>query len=76
MAYPMDEVMSKYQNEWVAAKVVEEDENGQPLKVEILAHHFNRSRLRDKLSDLDVKEKEIFIFYAGPIPLQGYTVVL
>lgn len=67
----LEEIMSKYAKEWVAVKVVERDSAGQPLKAEVLSHSVDRNQLRDNVAD----GKEVCIFYAGPIPWEGYVVI-
>lgn len=61
--------MKQLKGLWVAVKVVERDEAGQPLTGEVIATKLVRSELLDEV----YAEKDICIFFAGPVPEEGYV---
>jgi hypothetical protein len=65
----IEEIMEKLKGLWVAVKVVERDKAGQPLTGEVIASNLVRSQLLDEV----YAEKDICIFFAGPIPEEGYV---
>ncbi|MFH1903454.1 MAG: hypothetical protein ABIK20_05335 [Candidatus Omnitrophota bacterium] len=70
----LKEIEKKYKNEWVLARVLKEDNLGQPAELKILAHNKDRSKVYHKLSK--TKEKDVATFYAGEIRTKGYAVAL
>ena len=71
VAESIEDVMKKYKGEWIATRVIERDEAGQPLKVSVISHDIDGYRLNEKIK----AEKEVCIFYAGPVPREGYVVM-
>ncbi len=67
----MDEIREKYNMLWVAIKVVERDEAGQPARGMVIAADYSRFRLRTKIPG----DEEVCIFYTGQIPQPGYLAV-
>jgi hypothetical protein len=61
------EIIKEYWGKWIAAKVTERDEGGQPIKFKVVQHSGDRYYLRDLIA----KEENMCIFYAGPIPSMG-----
>jgi hypothetical protein len=68
----IDEVTEKYSGLWVAVRVVERGEAGQPSKVKVISVSPDRYKLRDDM----IQEVDICIFYAGEVPREGYEVIL
>lgn len=69
----ISEVIKKYKNEWVLAKVVEEKPNThEVLTVEMIAHSPSRSETYKALRK--TKAQHITHFYNGKIPKKGYAV--
>ncbi len=62
-----EEITEKYWGQWVAAKVVERDNGGQPVKFKIVSNSGDRYYLRNLVTD----ENDICIFYACKIPAVG-----
>lgn len=65
-ALSLSEIRKKFEGDWVAIRVTERDESGQPTKGVVIANDVNRSRLRDMV--LSVKECCIFST-REPIPV-------
>lgn len=61
--------MKRYEGLWVAVKVTERDESGQPLKGEVISKRALRSELMSEIR----KEEDICVFRAGPVPRQRYV---
>ncbi len=68
----IEEIKEEYEDEWVLAEVIEENEKGEPTKVELIAH----SKCRDETYDMMSKTgaKHLYHFYTGEIPEKGYAV--
>jgi hypothetical protein len=67
VAYTLDELMEKYQRQWIAATVVERDNlTGQPVKVKMLAREINSSGVRQ--AAWDTGSRDFCTIYTGPIP--------
>lgn len=68
----IDYVKKKYKDEWVLVEILKEDELGNPIEVEVLAH----SKIRDDTYRAlrNAKDKYIYHFYTGEIPKEGYAV--
>lgn len=67
----IDEISERHKGDWVAVRVTERDEAGQPLKAIVVAHNKDRNRLRD-----EIPPGEVCIFYAGPVPHEGYDAII
>jgi hypothetical protein len=65
----IEELMKQFKGLWIAVRVVERDKAGQPLTAEVVASNLVRSNLLDEI----YAEKDICIFFAGPIPEEGYV---
>ncbi|MCL5067913.1 MAG: hypothetical protein M1368_06130 [Thaumarchaeota archaeon] len=48
----IEEIKQKFYGDWVAIRVTQRDESGQPLKGVVLAHDVNRTLLRNMLNDV------------------------
>jgi hypothetical protein len=51
-----------YPNQWIAVRVLESDDFGNPISGEILAHHINHDDLYRAIKKAFLKKK-IYIFY-------------
>ncbi len=71
-SYPIEDLKEKYKGRWIAIIVTERDENGQPLKGQILSFSSDRYLLRDKVAS----EGDVCIFYTGRVPWEGYEVIV
>lgn len=67
----LGEVLEKYKGRWVAARVVERDEAGQPAKLDIVAVG-DRYRVREYVE----AEDDVCIFYAGDVPMEGWEAIV
>jgi len=70
----VEEIKKRYRDEWVLVEVIEEDELGQPIDVELIAHSKSRDEIYDAL--METKGKYTYQFYTGEIPKKGYAVAL
>lgn len=68
----IDEIKKRYKDEWVLAEVIEKDELGQPIQVELIAHSRSRDDTYEAMRK--TKAKDIVHFYTGKIPKKGYAV--
>ena len=66
------EIEKKYKNEWVLIEVTEEDELGQTMEGEVIAHSRNRDDTYVAMKE--TKAKDTAHFYTGEIPKKGYAV--
>jgi len=73
MMVNVEEIKKRYRDEWVLVGVIEEDELGQPIDVELIAHSKSRGDTYDAMRK--TKAKDIAHFYTGEIPQKGYAVV-
>ena len=62
----IEEITRKHWGRWVAIRVVERDEAGQPKKGVLLQVTSDRYRLRNL-----IREEAACIFFAGPKPRAG-----
>ena len=69
----VEKIKKRYRDEWVLVEVIEEDELGQPIDVELIAHSKSRGDTYDAMRK--TKAKDIAHFYTGEIPQKGYAVV-
>lgn len=67
----LEEVKSKFKDEWILARVVRLDEFDQPTDVEVMAHSKNRDEIYDKQKKL---RGFLAIFYTGETVEEGYAV--
>jgi len=68
----MSDVKKKYKDEWVLVEILREDELGNPIEVEVLAHSKTRDETYKALRN--AKDKYVYHFYTGGIPKEGYAV--
>lgn len=68
----VEEIKEEYEDEWILAEVIEENEKGEPTKVELIAHSKCRDDTYDKMSETEAKH--LYHFYTGNIPEKGYAV--
>ena len=68
----VEEIKKRYRDEWVLVEVIEEDELGQPIDVELIAHSKSRDEIYDAL--VETKTRYTYQFYTGEIPKKGYAV--
>lgn len=68
----VEEIKERYKDEWVLVEVMKEDELGQPIDVELIAHSKSRDEIYDTL--METKTKSTYQFYTGEIPKKGYAV--
>ena len=68
----VEEIKRKYRDGWVLVEVIEEDELGQLIDVELIAHSKSRDEIYDAL--MATKEKYTYQFYMGEISKRGYAV--
>lgn len=68
----INEIKQKYQDEWILAEILEEDELGRPIQVNVLAHSKNRDETYKAMKA--TKSKYTYHFYSGEIPQEGYAV--
>lgn len=73
MMVNVEKIKKRYRDEWVLVEVIEEDELGQPIDVELIAHSKSRGDTYDAMRK--TKAKDIAHFYTGEIPQKGYAVV-
>lgn len=68
----IEEIKEEYKDEWVLVEVIEENERGEPTKVELIAHSKCRDDTYDAMSEASAKY--LYHFYTGEIPKKGYAV--
>ncbi len=68
----VEEIKEEYEDEWILAEVIEENEQGEPTKVELIAHSKCRDEIYAALKD--TKGEYTCQFYTGEIPKKGYAV--
>ena len=72
MEMTIEEIKRKYKDEWVLVEVIEEDVEGKPIKVILLAHSKNRDDTYEAMKEY--ADKYTYHFYTGEIPKKGYAV--
>lgn len=67
----IQEIKSRFKDEWVLVEILEEDELQRPQKVRLIIH----SKIRDEIYEA-LKEYRgyTYQFYTGKIPKKGYVV--
>ena len=68
----IEDIKKKYKDEWVLVEVLEEDELGQPIEIELITHSKARDEIYSALKE--TKTKYTCQFYTGEIPKKGYAV--
>jgi hypothetical protein len=68
----LEKVRQMFKDEWVLLEVLEEDEIGQPVEVEIIGHSKSRDEIYSVLRR--TKVKHVATLFAGEIPKEGYAV--
>ena len=67
VVFTLAELEEKFKRQWVAVTVAERDpQNGQPLKIKIVAREINASGVRDRAWNEGAKD--FCTIYTGPIP--------
>jgi hypothetical protein len=61
--FTLDELAEKYPRQWLAVTVVQRNNDGQPLKVNVLTHEIDVFTARNKAGTHD-----FCTIYTGPIP--------
>jgi len=69
----IEELKNKFKDEWLALKVIKENEAGQVVECELIAHNRNKRDLHRKLREKEVQG--VYITYAGPIVKPEYAVM-
>lgn len=68
----IEEVKKQYKEEWILLKIIKEDDFGQPLEGNVLAHSPNRDDIYDAL--LKVKKgSRIATLFTGELLKEGYA---
>ena len=70
-ALTLQEIQERFRDEWVLVRVLEEDELGQPLRGEVVAHSPHREEIYAVQRRL---RGDFALFYTGEIPKEGYAV--
>lgn len=68
----VEEVKRKYEREWLALKIMKEDNAGNILECELIAHNREKRKLHEELREKEVKDA--YITFAGEIE-PGYVVM-
>ena len=68
----IEEIEKRYKDEWVLVEVLAEDELGQPIDVEVIAHSKSRDDTYEAMRQ--TKARDIAHFHTGEIPKKGYVV--
>ena len=68
----LEDLKKKYEREWIALKILKEDETGTILECELIAHNKERAKLHKDLRKREVKDA--YITFAGEIE-PGYAVM-
>lgn len=68
----IEELKKLYKNEWVLVEVLEVNEIGEPVEVNLIAHSKDRDETYAELKK--TKIKHVSHFYTGKIPKEGYAV--
>ena len=65
----LEEAKKLYDNEWIAFR---KNENGENPDGEVLFHNKNRKAFDKEL--LELRPKDVYITFAGPVVPEGYTI--
>ena len=78
MELSLEELEARYSDEWVLIQETEWDDQGNPTKGLMVAHHADRENLVQAARSLHMEKKGIktFTFFAGPTIPEGLVVVL
>ncbi len=78
MELTLEEFEARYSEEWVLIQETDWDDQGNPTKGLMVAHHVNRENLVQAARSLHMKKHGIktFTFFAGPKIKEGLVVVL
>ncbi|KYK30871.1 MAG: hypothetical protein AYK19_04405 [Theionarchaea archaeon DG-70-1] len=68
----LEELKKKYEREWIALKILEEDKTGNILECELIAHNREKTKLHKELREKEVKDA--YITFAGELE-PGYVVM-
>ncbi len=55
----LEELKKKYEKEWIALKILEEDKEGNILECELIAHNREKTKLHKELREKEVKDAYI-----------------
>ncbi|MFQ6089407.1 MAG: hypothetical protein ACE5K0_10965 [Candidatus Methanofastidiosia archaeon] len=61
----LEDLRKKYEGEWIALKILKEDEKGRILECELIAHNEEKTRLHEELRKKEVKDA--YITFAGKL---------
>ncbi|ODS42049.1 MAG: hypothetical protein MSIBF_01500 [Candidatus Altiarchaeales archaeon IMC4] len=67
----IETLKKKYHGEWIAAKVLKENENREVTEAELITHNKDRRDLHRELREKHVKDA--YVTYAGPVIKPGYS---
>lgn len=78
MELTLEEFEARYPDEWVLIQETDWDDQGNPTKGLMVAHHVDRENLVQAARSLHMKKQGIktFTFFAGPKIPEGLVVVL
>ena len=65
------EISKKYPDNWLAVKVLERDENAQPVRVKLIKKNQDLYNIRS-----GINEEDVCIFFTGSIPLTRVVLML
>lgn len=68
----LSEIEEQYKDEWILVEVLREDEAGNPIEVNLIAHSPRREDTYDALSSAS-EGKSFYHFYNGKVPKEGYA---
>ncbi|MFW6147989.1 MAG: hypothetical protein ACOC6B_06325 [Thermodesulfobacteriota bacterium] len=74
----LEEFEARYPEEWVLIQETDWDDQGNPTKGLMVAHHVNRANLSQNARYLHMKQPGVktFMFFTGPKIPDGLVVVL
>jgi len=74
----LSEIEQRYPNEWVLIEVTKVDKTKGPLSGRVLAHsHDRRDLVRvNRVFCEQNPQRMTYVFFAGPVAPEGYTVVV
>lgn len=61
----LEDLKKKYEREWIALKILKEDETGNIIECELIAHNRERAKLHKELREKDVKDA--YVTFAGEL---------